>query len=712
MTNTEGFHRSFAIAADKDSPHWQQELDLNTDQAVSHFMATISNATLVPKSAVNDLLSLEINITALMEDIFELKGNGIIPVATANVLQFWFATILVTAMSESKLDNRCFQWLNNALDHQISDDEYREMDFGRLADLLAIQEGILGEMVGRQLFPWLTELFVYSKRNGGLFNSCQKIIVELLPFILKKAIENPNQGATEMLIHISAWCSQYNRHELEIVNHALVEIFSNAQDRQIQKSIAFQFSVSGKSIGGETRQEWIKATLESYSDLLKQHDRSQLLILQHSHSIDELLKHLDEIKSAIREYVDNLNLGSDIMDDYHIGHIYKIVQPAIMCLVINGHIAQANQLIASYYKIKETELITPDNLFIIPNYATGIIYAFRGGVLTHTHQGAEEVFKELLETRSRFNGTNLRLLDDPNFPQREHRIYGKPDDKEGPKFEKLLKDYFNFSNLLYIPGITEANGISLIYDIYLPIQNIISLTIGRTLPIKRNFTQPLPARALKKVFIWLSYGTTTSELSATALKEIFEDRSIDVVIITDTESTKEEFLQHFRSSEYDVFWILSHGEYQHYEPHSSYLDLGSNVKISVQELKENNFRGKDRRLLVMDLCDSTTAHMNSQVSIGLGTSVSHACQSVIGYSWPVDPHVSFQLGIIMATFLVDSQTYAEAHYNTIHTFMQGKDAIITRLKMFISNPELFERIENKHIEYENFANWGIVTYLE
>jgi CHAT domain-containing protein len=286
-----------------------------------------------------------------------------------------------------------------------------------------------------------------------------------------------------------------------------------------------------------------------------------------------------------------------------------------------------------------------------------------------------------------------------------------PDPEYANKFYTALSEHLKVSKLLEYGHLTRCNGYFLVYGTQLAMQPIISKEIGLTLPIIHSFYEPLKAKELKRVFVWQGY-TQLAELHRIGVEEVFKSFNVEVIWLTCFDSNKEEFLEHYSGEDYDIFWILGHGEFMHHESHNSYIDLGNEIKVTITEVSSIQFQSTERRLLILDACDgATTSLANNPAAIGLGSSMVSAHQSLISHGWPVENVSSMILGIILSIFLGQGYTYSEAHQKTISKFYEGKDNVLELFRQFNINEDIIERIVNKDFDYSNFYYWGSLVHV-
>lgn len=155
-----------------------------------------------------------------------------------------------------------------------------------------------------------------------------------------------------------------------------------------------------------------------------------------------------------------------------------------------------------------------------------------------------------------------------------------------------------------------------------------------------------------------------------------------------------------------------HGEYHHFAPESSYIGLENDMQISAKELALINPTNGDRRLIILDVCDGSTAGVSTDfLGVGIGPSVGNKYQSLISYLWPIENIQSLILGLILGTFIGNSSSYCVAHHQTISLFFEGKSSVLSHLQQYCTNIDVLERVANVEFDFKNFYYWGALNYM-
>lgn len=230
-----------------------------------------------------------------------------------------------------------------------------------------------------------------------------------------------------------------------------------------------------------------------------------------------------------------------------------------------------------------------------------------------------------------------------------------------------------------------------------PILPIFSTNTKHTFTITGG-NEAIPKTKLHKVLIWFDPmmnlgGFAPFEFDA--ITKMLSNHNIIYKQYSGDQCTKELFIEEYSSKEYDMIWVISHGEFNYNDPHESLLYISKNETISAWELEEYIPFREEKRYLILNACQTGIAGSwyNSLGLLGLGPSLTNKYQSVMGHLWLADSLAACVMGVFTLSFLLKGATLAEALKKAMKVMFQGKSEILLVLKEIDSNLELIERVE-------------------
>ena len=647
---------------------------------------------------------------AFVEDILALKGLHPDLIELFDFLQFQASTYAIDFFSRNKLFPYCFNWINNSIGDEVSTETERQFFPGRIGIFIESRNEYISNQLRDCFSLWTNHLFYYSRSTGGLKELTEFFLEHYFEFFIWQVQRHPSVVWVGALCQISSWCNNYKKaHEERTCNMVLYEIYKVSKEITIKRNIAFQFSVANSNHTDISRKEWGEIILQDYRNDLKAHDEFQILVSLYDRDVVTLLEKLTEIKDSIKRFKQHES-DSYALYGYHQGRIFSLLERLITKLVMNGYTENACEIIGLYFGIPECEIIKQPTLFIIPNSENGPVYSFPNKVI-YVEGDPKTALPEIVNLENKFLGTTHTFHDILDFQLHTPARAGVPTVSFGNQYYNALNQYMNVNKVMEYEKLGQTKGYFLIYGFQMGLQPILTLNTGITLPIIHSFREPRTASEIKKAFIWQGF-TQLAEKERIGLIEILTTAAVQADYLDCFASTKDEFLVRYSDLSYDLFWIVGHGEFEQHEAHKSYLNLGNDIFVGIEDLKNREICREQRRLLVLDACDGATASLaNSPVSIGIGVTTISASQSLVSHTWPVENLPSMTLGLLLAVFLSQGNSYADSHSKTIECFYRGKQDVLAVIRNYCQDSEVVDRIINSEFDYQNYYYWGSLNLL-
>jgi len=670
---------------------------------VSHFEEELASA--LPNVA--PLLRIG---SAFGKDLISQKKAYPLSKGILNYIQFVTCGSLLAYFSRNKYFTLCHDWILNSLADEISSDLERTFEPGRLMEFIANNRPFVLETRDQVIADWIHDLFYYSRHSGGNKEISEYCLSNLLPWFLWRAQVVKSLEFAMALSQISTWCYNFNYDDVNrAIQAAMLTIYNASDERTIKKLIALHFSCSQENDTGQSRLEWTEIVMSNYNDLLYPHEKFQVLANRWEDDIAGIRTHFEEIIAAINQYKDGEKPFHGVLFNHIKSTFFTILNRMEATLLLNAQVDLTNRLYGAYFGIDDQHLIPPQNIYIVPGLEEGTLFVSQGQKMQSSGDG-NNMLSVILRLHNAFLGTSFTTNDDMSFIPEMAERPGVPDRKSADVYERALQQLLHLHDVWMLKEKT-FNGYHLVLGMQLPIQNVLSFYLGNSIPLIHSFQNPLPARKIRKVFVWQGF-TQMAETERLGLEEIFKKSTIELTVCHCFESTKEDFVRHYVSPDYDLVWIVGHGEFQHQSAHVAYLDLGNEIRISIDELISIELTHVDRRLLVIDACDgATTSLFNSPAAIGIAAAVVGKSQSVMSHNWPVEDVSSLIFGLLIASYLSTGHEYSKTHYQAVSTFREGKGAVLDRLEGSIQNEDVLDRIRNRDIEHQNFYYWGSLAYI-
>ncbi len=656
-----------------------------------------------------DLLSAK--TSAFSTDLLSLKAQSTGADILLDYLRFAACSVILSYFSRNKYFNHCYDWIANSLSEEISSSIERTYSPGLPLRFINYNHPFAIETIDLVLSGWVHDLFYYSRHTGGNKELSEYYLNNLLPWFITRAKNQRSIDYAMALSQMSTWCFNFQyAPENKQIQQAMVAIHASSPDTEVKKLIAFHFSCLLVNETSLTRDQWSQEVISSYSHLLHPHEKFQIMANRWENNIDDIIFHFEEIISTIKQYADTQRSFHGSLFNHIQSTLFTILNHMISTLLSNGQVRLTNRLYGAYFGIDEKQLIAPQNLYIAPGLDEGTLYSAEESVFVASVD-SNTLISELLHLQNAFLGTSFTRHDDMSFIPKLSIRQGVPDPDDARAYELGLRNLFRTNNLGQRFEISKFNGYYLLFGAQLPLQSILTVDTGTTIPLIHSFYDPLPANKIRKIFIWQGF-TQMAEYERLGLEEIFRLDACEVTFANCWESTKDDFLMHYSKSDYDLVWILGHGQFNHQSAHLAYLDLGNEISVSIDELISAPLTHAGRRLLIIDACDgANSALSNNPASIGIAASAVGKRQSVMSHHWPIEDILGLILGLLVASYLTSGRDYARAHHDAVVKFREGKPSALEHLSTYIKNQEVLDRIQNRDIDHSNFYYWGSLSYI-
>ncbi|MCC8407674.1 CHAT domain-containing protein [Mucilaginibacter sp. UR6-1] len=703
----------------KEDTRWNSDFNFDMESCT-----TLHDLWIDEIHPLQDYHEKEIDLTeSLCHDILNLHTRYQQHEELLWFLQFQFAVSLSSRLGHKKLFMELFQWLANSLSTTIGFNVQRETKLDRIYIFQMSQHPYVRHCFNRSFAEWTNMLFYQQRVKGGFYEIVKYYVEHFYPKL--EILASPIYYDDIIILafcQIQTWASNIGNQNLkDKCSHILMFFYTRPWLLSASgKIIAMQFCACGYEYTQTTREVWFERVQKMFS--IDANEQLQLMCAVYKGDSSAILSNLDQIISSIRGYhkmVDKL-VKNEIQKDFEISRVYSIVQQLIDTLLAAGEIQAIVTIISEFFKIPNESRISNEFLIIQHNTPGGVRYAKQGKVVhsgTDPHDYGGRIIKQL----NHFMNMTIALIDElhPTRSPEDLQEVGTPEPQHGKELEQILVEHFNLTD----PNIQETIRSSPAYYLYsefqLPLQALFLKYAKAGLPIVQSFRKPYSTKSISKILMWQG-DCNMSEYECDGVQEIFEKAGAKVDRFNWYEDDQALFLKAYHEKDYNLVWISCHGQFDHFRPHLSYLLMnrakedGSPNKIPLADLNYISSSSDGRRLLVLNACDgATTTLINSPGSIGFGASLVTGGQSLISHQWPIDDYAGLILGLLLGIALSEGYDYQQSFNDTLEHFFSGQDKIVDRFKSYISNNDLYDRIEySAKIQYDNLFYYGSFTYLE
>ncbi|MDA1617281.1 CHAT domain-containing protein [Bacillus cereus group sp. TH204-1LC] len=287
--------------------------------------------------------------------------------------------------------------------------------------------------------------------------------------------------------------------------------------------------------------------------------------------------------------------------------------------------------------------------------------------------------------------------------------------QEDSTFNNDFRNYVELSQE-YIESLSEYIGLEIVTNLlndfpenthfeYLelswlntPILPLIVNSTKNTYSVSLGTSTVSESKEIKKALIWSDPDGSlpTSSFEVEALMNIFTKHGIDFEIYEGTQCTKTLFLEKYSDPEFDLIWIISHGEFNSDNPPFSLLHVSESEQVTAWELQERTPSEGNSRYLILNACQSGAAgtRFNSMGFLGIGPAITNEFQKVLGHLWVVDSLASAVLGTLTLNSLLEGNSLSFSLKNASNIMSKGNQIIAENICNISPDLQIIDRVQN------------------
>lgn len=162
---------------------------------------------------------------------------------------------------------------------------------------------------------------------------------------------------------------------------------------------------------------------------------------------------------------------------------------------------------------------------------------------------------------------------------------------------------------------------------------------------------------------------------------------------------------------------MCHGNFDYDNPSNSYLFISKDKPMAINELIDLIPHTYQRRLLVINACESGCSSIRSSGMnfVGFGASLSNQFQSVIGHLWSVDSFAASIFGAILSYNIFSYNDWGKAINITRKQMNDGNKAIEEFFKntlKYEENSEIVQSLSWRSQEMSELIFWGSSSFFK
>jgi hypothetical protein len=716
-TTRYAFPTLFVLSQDKTRPIWSAALRLDSDPLVIAVWDLVQDE-LEPRfdPSLGGVVELA---AAFLSDVLALKrGTAGAERLACDYLQLAVAVdVARNAVAQGQL-GLAHDWIIHACVDALPYPDEVEFPPHRFLDLVSSPRPDLSSASEPLFFEWLGLLFYYSRVRGALRGHAENFLPIAATVVGMLLRHERHTEAVVIAEQMLCWAAVNNRDEAGEVAAAVERLYQQDLPPRLRKRVGMIFTTMAARWTGRPATEWAREVLRSHRSLLEGHEEVALLAASVA-TVEDAESLKADLLEAIRAYRCSISPPSSrraLLLRYTESRLFKILDPVIFLLSRSFRAGYIKELFGAWYDIPVGEQRASSPVCCVPFHGDGTLLFVDGdGVVVP--QSADTGVR-VVDATNRFLGTKITIAENPVLDEYVPPNPGFPMEVCGPAFEAAVKELYlgeGKARDWLRAAVGRGDGLLVVSGAQHPLQPLFLAEAGIGWPLVASFQRPHPDRRVRRVGVWRG-GSFYDEIEAQAIRLRLEQHGVDVDLIEIGGDAVESFRRSYCSHDYDVFWVIAHGHYDHWDPHRAYIQLSANAgdRIYLEELVTLPVPTGARRLLVLDICDGgTAATFAGAPRLGIGPVLAGPDQAAVSHLWPVFQLSLAAFGAFLAVGLTKHQDFWSAFRYAVTRMNAPKAEIEEALRGDLPGEcDLPERFHNRSVDSENVYHWGSPVFYE
>ncbi|WP_431050045.1 CHAT domain-containing protein [Roseateles sp. L2-2] len=635
--------------------------------------------------------------------------------------QFVIGTVMLNRAFIAGETSEMGDWIQWALTNVPTDDFKHEMYVGRVEDFYRIRVIYEWPRFHDIMVAFFTALYEYARRRTAFLEVC----VYLLPLALKtfySAMERPPQFITGADIHLGTfiltWMAKEQPEEAADLAQRLEGFATAARLAKRQRyAFALALSTAGGSFSSRGSHHWADYAMRRLNAHASDMDRVQLnaTLMRtdvHGSADAEALITLMEVARSRRS---SGQTQVRVAREAAISTI--LVQPYFVKVLAMGRADLVLRGLQTWYRQGSVD-DGPDSerlLVSLPFGESCSSYLCERQLVELAREtqwpllAVSRAMNSFLQTYATVAGADNSDLEIPERP-------GYPLEHQDGLIEALIDAYCPAG--IEIPGDPSAQLI--LPTEGHPIQATQLQAWGRTWPIASSLARPRRDRQIRKALLWGGGDALSAGMELDMVEHALSKAGVRVVRPAPPTYTRELFLELYRDAAFDLVWVASHGEFDHWKPHEVQLELARHLpKVGLEELWGLAPETEERRLLFLNVCDGARfADPGLLPRVGLAPGLAAGCQATISHLWPVRLYPSAALGALLGHAIARGLSFFEAYVSALQGLAKPAQHVAKDLERLYGRRqdggrfELVERLEMQEVDFSRIETWGSAAFFE
>ncbi len=623
-----------------------------------------------------------------------------------HVKQFMLGSIALDRCILEREMSQAGDWICWSLTSRVVDDQAQELHVGRLYSF-PDRAGLMESPFGDLFISWLAHFFYYARIRAAM-PEIAKAVFPLAVMVFKMGPVQ-HRGVADLGAMSMAWA---NQERADLVAELMPAFEDAASNESLPPAIRIPLilTLTGKT-GDASRcgaMHWLNVARGPLFNQLNAMQRLHVLTdaygrLGTEEMFEDLVVAVDQLQA---EALESEGINARRMVDACADYSFAMVGSSLT----RGELERALTLLAHWYGVREDRLDTGEVIVFCPMHSDGYI-AVSGRQCTLVARNQDAVLRELAYSGNVFLGVANSISGASALPVHTPDRFGVPTAQSAPRFEAALREAYCPNE--FTPDLTDNSSQVVLRSQAQPFQAIQLHTWGTTWPVTSSLRRPKPDRPLATVLLWSGGGSMTEAIELEAVQAILEAAGAHVQLEAPEGLARDQFLAEYSSARWDVVWLASHGEFNHWDPKSARVQIDRvQSYTSIDDILDSSPRGAARRLLMLNVCDGARSGEHGLLPrVGLAPAIAGPDQAVISHLWPTENWAAATFGVLLAIELVRTRSFFAAFVAALGQLRAPPREIADRLNAAKVGQEIAARL--RHADAGTEINiWGSPAFFQ
>ncbi|MBE0459734.1 CHAT domain-containing protein [Pseudoalteromonas prydzensis] len=622
--------------------------------------------------------------------------------------------------------NSALKWINYSMCDDLSDKQVIKLELIRFDEFFN-SDTVRSVMSPKELTQWFGNFYYTCRKLSAYHNVAEELVIfcrGVSNVALKYKQYEEFTWAFSCLI---AWAISVKHgvsSELVKEVEALISDINMPDEAKAQLILCLITDAdiySEKSI-----EEWASLLISTYPGHLRGHQKLQTLVaMLPTNGSENIVRITEKIKSEIcslkKDLYERIKLKKPSIQLIEQDRLFEMISPIFDRLLTAQKVTLLYEVLFDWYQIPQVDSIVAERTLIIyPKSKTGLKIGLNNETVTFKRD-ISSTYASLIKASNQFLGVSHSINGIHDFEFWDHlpERMGVPTQGFSDELYGHLVDFYGFEikelNAFIKSHANSIESYICLPSMHFPVQFLMQKSLETCWPLSISLEKAKLDKPVSKVCLWCGAGSLTEQIESETLTKILKANGIEVTLFKSDKTTKNGFINIYQDNQFDVIWVMSHGEFDHWKPGEISIEIGNKEFLSLDEaMKLSVPDDHNRRLLFLNICDGATHSSTEGLErLGFAPALASSLQCVISHLWPITSWSAVTFGVIYSSYLTTEGDFFSAFRATLRVMANGNNAVHERLaELSNHSEELRDRLKHQDNNFDLMAHSGSSVFFQ